>query len=42
MTMQFIQNALGTTFYTIVVFVAGALIGQPLYKWVWTKLPWGK
>jgi hypothetical protein len=40
--MEFIQNALGTTFYTVVVFVAGALIGQPLWKWVWSKLPFSK
>jgi hypothetical protein len=40
--MDEIRNALGTTFFTILVFVAGALIGQPLYKWVWAKLPWNK
>jgi hypothetical protein len=40
--MDFLQNALGTTFYTIVVFVAGALVGQPLWKWVWAKLPFGE
>lgn len=40
--MEFIRNALGTGFFAIVVFVAGALVGQPLWKWVWAKLPFSK
>ena len=39
--MEFFQSALGTIFYTVVIFVAGALIGNPLWNWVKTKLPWG-
>ena len=38
--MEFFQSALGTVFYTAVIFVAGALIGNPLLNWVKTKLPW--
>ena len=39
--MEFFQSALGTVFYTVVIFVAGALVGTPLWNWVKTKLPWG-
>ena len=39
--MEFFQSALGTVFYTVVIFVAGALIGTPLWNWVKSKLPWG-
>jgi len=34
------SSTLGTIFYTVVVFVAGALIGTPLWTWVNKKLPW--
>jgi hypothetical protein len=37
-----LSSTLGTIFYTVVVFVAGALIGTPLWKWVNSKLPWNK
>lgn len=37
-----LSSTLGTIFYTVVVFVAGALIGGPLWKWVDSKLPWNK
>jgi hypothetical protein len=40
--MEIIQNALGTFFYTVVVFIAGAVIGVPMWKWVSPKLPWNK
>jgi len=41
--MQWFNDALGTTFYTIVVFAAGALIGPPLWRWVGGfLLPWNK
>jgi hypothetical protein len=36
------SSTLGTVFYTVVVFVAGALIGGPLWKWIDSKLPWNK
>ena len=29
--IEFLQSTLGTIFYTIVTFVAGALIGKPLF-----------
>lgn len=40
--MEDIQNALGTVFYTIVVFGLGALIGVPLWAWVRKFFPWNK
>jgi len=36
-----VSSWLGTVFYTVVVFVAGGLIGVPLWNWLKTKLPWG-
>jgi|688.fasta_scaffold00026_6 hypothetical protein len=38
----FFSSFLGTVFYTAMVFVAGALIGKPLWDWVAPKLPWNK
>ena len=40
--MEFIHSTLGTVFYTIVVFVGGALIGTPMWNWLKTKMPWHK
>lgn len=37
-----LSTALGTVFYSFTVFVAGALIGAPLWNWVNKKLPWSK
>ena len=39
--MEFINTTLGTTFYSIVVFVAGAMIGKPMWCWMCKKMPWG-
>ena len=39
---DFFSSSLGTIFYTIVVFGAGALIGQPLWGWIKDKLPFKK
>jgi len=36
------SSVLGTVFYTICIFVAGAVIGQGLWKWVQKFLPWNK
>lgn len=42
-TMEIIlSSTLGTIFYTITVFVAGALVGAPLWNWISAKLPWHK
>jgi len=35
-----ISGGLGTVFFTVVVFIAGALIGAPLWNWMKTKMPW--
>jgi hypothetical protein len=37
-----LSSTLGTIFYSIVVFVAGSLIGSQLWNWVSAKLPWNK
>ena len=36
------SSILGTVFYSIVIFVAGALIGSPLWSWLKKKLPWSE
>lgn len=36
------SSVLGTIFYTICIFVAGAVIGQGMWKWVQKFLPWNK
>lgn len=33
---------LGTIWWSVLMFVAGALIGAPLWGWVKTKFPWNK
>jgi hypothetical protein len=37
-----LSSTLGTIFYSIVLFAAGALIGAPLWSWVSKKFPWNK
>ena len=37
---EFVSGGLGTVFYTVVLFVVGALIGAPLWNWMKTKMPW--
>lgn len=41
-SMEALQSALGTVFYSIVVFVAGAAVGVPLWSWVRRFFPWNK
>jgi len=36
------SSTLGTVFYSIVVFVAGSLVGAPLWNWINAKFPWNK
>lgn len=36
------SSTLGTVFYTVVVFVGGALIGVPMWNWINDKFPWNK
>lgn len=40
--MDIVRDALGTAFYSVVIFVLGALIGPPLWRWVSGMLPWNK
>ena len=35
-----VSSGLGTVFFTVVVFVAGALIGAPMWNWIAKKMPW--
>lgn len=37
-----LSSTLGYTFYTVAVFVAGALVGNPLWNWASKKFPWNK
>jgi hypothetical protein len=37
---EMFSSGLGTVFYSVVVFIAGALIGAPLWSWLKTKMPW--
>ena len=41
-TLAFIDSALGTVWWSVLVFVAGALVGAPLWNWIKSKLPWNK
>ena len=34
------SSLLGTVFYSILLFVGGALIGTPMWNWLKTKMPW--
>lgn len=36
------SSTLGTVFYSIVVFVFGALIGRPMWRWINKMLPWNR
>ena len=36
------SEVLGTTFFTIVVFVVGALAGPKFFGWINRLLPWNK
>ena len=39
---EIFSSVLGTVFYSIVLFVAGALVGKSAWDWVSPKLPWNK
>jgi hypothetical protein len=40
--MEALQSALGTVFYSILLFVVGAAVGVPLWSWVSRFFPWNK
>lgn len=40
--MEPLRNALGTGFFSALVFVAGALVGPSMWRWLNAKLPWNK
>ncbi len=37
---EMLSSGLGTVFYSIVVFMAGALIGRPMWCWMCKSMPW--
>jgi hypothetical protein len=37
-----IEGFFGTVFGLVVVFVAGTLLGAPLWNWLKSGLPWNK
>jgi len=37
--MGWFDSVLGTVFYSMVVFVAGAMIGGPMWTWFKKKMP---
>ena len=38
--MELMQGIVGHVCYIVVVFVAGALVGAPLWNWIKAKMPW--
>lgn len=42
MTLAFLSETLGTVWWSVLMFVAGALIGTPLWTWIKSKAPWNK
>ena len=36
------SSILGTVFYSIVLFIAGTVVGRPLWTWATKSLPWNK
>jgi hypothetical protein len=41
-TFADLSSVLGTTWFIALTFVAGAVIGTPLWRWVSKFLPWNK
>ena len=40
--MEFLTTTYGLITHSVIVFVAGALIGKPLWVWVRGHFPWNK
>jgi hypothetical protein len=36
------EDFLGTIWWSVLMFIAGGLIGAPAWGWIKSKLPWGK
>ena len=36
------EHVLGTAWWSVLMFAAGAVIGPPLWRWVNNFLPWNK
>ncbi len=36
------SSVLGTMWFTVIVFIAGALIGAPMWSWMRKQFPWNK
>jgi hypothetical protein len=42
LTLATVSGFLGTVWFSILVFIAGAFIGAPLWNWAKQFLPWNK
>ena len=42
LTLATVSGFLGTVWFSILVFIAGAFIGAPLWNWVKQSFPWNK
>ena len=40
--MESLADSLGTLWWSVLCFVAGAAIGPALWKWTYSMLPWTK
>lgn len=40
--MEFLTTTYGLVTHSVIVFVAGALIGKPLWEWARSYFPWNK
>jgi len=38
--VEIFDTVVGTLCYTAVVFIAGALIGKPMWEWMRKSMPW--
>ncbi len=36
------SEILGTVFFSVLMFAAGALVGGPFFGWLKKKMPWGE
>jgi hypothetical protein len=37
-----LANLFGTVWFTVLVFISGAVVGMPLWNWVRKYFPWNK
>jgi hypothetical protein len=42
MILASIASAIGTVWWSILMFILGGLIGVPCWNWIKSKLPWSE